>query len=173
MRHLSSGARAADRVGHVSSGELGRDCWRGFFHDRGVDVARLVTYYTRFVIDLAPRRVQIVGCTRHPNEAFMRQAGRTLTATDEGALSDCRVLICAGDSKWSAPPPHAEESRVRVVQTPFHAPHCNAHAERFVRSIKEECLNRVIPIGERHFRRALHEFVEHYHRRTPSSGTRQ
>jgi hypothetical protein len=69
--------------------------------------------------------------------------------------------------------PYAEESRVRVVQTPLQAPHCNAHAERVVRSIKEECVNRVIPIGERHFRRAMHKFVEHYHRRTPSSGTRQ
>jgi hypothetical protein len=48
-----------------------------------------------------------------------------------------------------------------VVQTSFQAPNCNAHAEWFVRSIKEECLNRMIPLGERHFRRAMHEFVEH------------
>ena len=94
----------------------------------------------------------------------MSQAGRTMTATDEGALAGCHVLICDRDQQWSAPLRHMlEESRVRVVQTPFHAPNCNAHAERFVRSIKEECLNRVIPIGERHFRRAMHEFVEHYH----------
>ena len=57
-----------------------------------------------------------------------------------------------------------------MVQTPFHAPNCNAHAERFVRSIKEECLNRVIPMGERHFRRAMHEFVEHYHRERNHQG---
>ena len=44
----------------------------------------------------------------------------------------------------------------RLVQTPFQAPNCNAHAERFVRSMKEECLNRVIPLAERHFRRAMH-----------------
>ena len=51
---------------------------------------------------------------------------------------------------------------VRVVRTPAAAPNCNAHAERFVRSIKEECLDRMIPLGERHFRHALTEFVEHY-----------
>jgi putative transposase len=94
-----------------------------------------------------------------------------MTATDEGALAGCRVLICDRDQKWTAPLRHVlEESRVRVVRTPFHAPNGNAHAERFVRSIKEECLNRVIPRGERHFRRAIHEFVEHYHRESNHQG---
>ena len=52
---------------------------------------------------------------------------------------------------------------MRVVKTPVRAPRANAYAERFVRSIKEECLDRLIPIGERHFRRAVAEYVEHYH----------
>jgi len=60
----------------------------------------LVTFYTVFVIDLASRRVQIVGSTPHPNGLVMRQVGRTLTATD-GLLSDHRVLICDRDRKWS------------------------------------------------------------------------
>jgi putative transposase len=51
----------------------------------------------------------------------------------------------------------------RVIRTPFQAPNCNAHAERFVRSVREECLNRVIPLGERHLRRTLADFVAHYH----------
>jgi putative transposase len=51
---------------------------------------------------------------------------------------------------------------IRVVLTPARAPNANAYAERFVRSIKEECLDRVIPLGERHFRRAIMEFVAHY-----------
>lgn len=53
---------------------------------------------------------------------------------------------------------------VRVIRTPPCAPNCNAHAERFVRSVKEECLNRVLPLGEWHLRRTLREFVTHYHR---------
>ena len=52
---------------------------------------------------------------------------------------------------------------VRIMRTPIRAPNCNAYAERFVRSIKEECLNRVILLGERHFRRTMAEFVAHYH----------
>lgn len=131
----------------------------------------LVTYYTVFVIELATRRVQIVGSTPHSNDLFMIQAGRTMTALDDGALVHCRVLICDRDRKWSAAVRHLlEESAVCVVQTPFQAPNCNAHAERFVRSIKEECLNRVIPLGERHFRTAMHEFVEHYHRERNHQG---
>ena len=53
--------------------------------------------------------------------------------------------------------------RIRVVLIPECAPNANAYAERFVRSIKEECLNRLIPIGERHYRRAVREYVEHYY----------
>jgi len=131
----------------------------------------LVTYYTVFVIDLASRRVQIVGATRHPNDLFMRQVARTLTAADEGLLLNHRVLICDRDSKWSAPVRAGlDGAGIRVVQTPFQAPNANAHAERFVRSIKAECLNRVIPFGDRHLRRTIAEFVEHYHRERNHQG---
>jgi transposase InsO family protein len=124
----------------------------------------LVTYYTVFVMDLASRRVQIVGSTPSPNDLFMRQLGRTLTAADEGVLVGHRVLICDRDTKWSAPVRAGlREAGICVVQTPFQAPNANAYAERFVRSIKHECLNRVIVFGERHLRRTIAEFVEHYH----------
>jgi putative transposase len=62
------------------------------------------------------------------------------------------------------------EAGTRVVQTPFQAPNANAYAERFVRSIKHECLNRVIPFGERHVRRTIAEYVEHYHRERNHQG---
>jgi transposase InsO family protein len=121
----------------------------------------LVTLYTVFVIDLATRRVQVLGMTPHPEEVFIRQVARTLSMAD-GRV--CRVLICDRDAKWSAAVrERLEDAGIRVVQTPFRAPNANAHAERFVRSVKEECLDRIIPIGEGHFRRALTEFVTHYH----------
>ena len=124
----------------------------------------LVTYYTVFVIDLASRRVHIVGSTPFPNDLFMRQVGRTLTAADEGVLVGHRVLICDRDAKWSTPVrERLLEAGIRVVQTPYQAPNANAYAERFVRSIKEECLTRLIPFGERHLRGTIAEFVEHYH----------
>jgi len=124
----------------------------------------LVTFYTLFVIDLASRRIQIVGSTPHPDALFIRQVGRTLTAAEDGLRRDHRVPIYDRDRKWSRDVRQLlEDEGIRVVQTPYQAPNANAHAERFVRSIKEECLDHIIPIGERHFRRALTEFVTHYH----------
>ena len=104
----------------------------------------LVTVYTVFVIHLASRRVQIMGSTAHPDEAFMRQVGRTLTMAD---AETCRVLICDRDAKWSRPVRDVlQEAGIRIVQTPYRAPNANAYAERFVQSIKEECVDRIIPL---------------------------
>jgi transposase InsO family protein len=101
----------------------------------------------------------------------MQQVVRTLTAADEGLLVQHRVLICDRDTKWSAPVrARLEEAGIRVVQTPYQAPNANAYAERFVRSIKDECLSRVIPFGERHLRRTIAEYVEHYHRERNHQG---
>ena len=76
---------------------------------------------------------------------------------------DHRVLICDRDAKWSASARERfGEAGIRVVQTPFQAPNCNAYAERFVRSIEEECLNQVIVLGDAHLRRTLTAFVAHY-----------
>jgi putative transposase len=124
----------------------------------------LVTYYTVFVLDLASRRVQIVGSTPHPDERFLPQVVRMMTVADEGLLVQHRVLFCDRDTRWSASVrAQLGEVGIRVVQTPYQAPNANADAERFVRSITEECLDRLIPIGERHFRRAVTEYVAHYH----------
>ena len=124
----------------------------------------LVTYYTVFVIDLASRRVQILGSTPHPEALFMQQIVRTLTTAEGGAAHAPHVLICDRDRKWSGDVRRRLwDAGIRVVLIPARAPNANAYAERFVRSIKEECLDRLIPIGERHFRRAVTEYVEHYH----------
>jgi putative transposase len=89
----------------------------------------LVTYYTVFVIDLASRRVHIVGCTPHPDDAFMRQVTRTMITADDGVLAGNRVLICDRDQKWSASIRELlHESRIRIVQTPFQAPNCKDYA---------------------------------------------
>jgi putative transposase len=103
----------------------------------------LVTYYTVFVIDLASRRVQMLGSTPHPEALFMHQIARRLTFADEGVLGPAHVLICDRDSKWSPDVRRVlRDADVRVVVTPIRAPNANAYAERFVRSIKEECLDR-------------------------------
>ena len=124
----------------------------------------LVTYYTVFVIDLASRRVQILGSTPHPEAMFMQQTMRTLTMAEDCAMHGLHLLICDRDQKWSGDVRRQlQDAGIRVVFTPVRAPNANAYAERFVRSIKEERLDRLIPIGDRHFRHAVAEYVEHYH----------
>jgi putative transposase len=109
-----------------------------------------------------------LGITAHPDEAFMRQVVRTITMVDG---IPCRVLICDRDAKWTAAVrERLAESGIRVVQTPYAAPNTNAFAERFVRSMKEECLDRLIPLGESHLRRSVTEFVAHYHRERNHQG---
>ena len=104
----------------------------------------------------------------------MQQVVRTLTAADDGLLVQHRVLICDRDTKWSAPVrARLGEAGIRVVQTPYRAPNANAYAERFVRSINEECLDRVIPLGERHFRRAIARVRRALSSRAESSGDRE
>ena len=123
----------------------------------------LLTYYTAFVIELDSRRVHMIGSTPHPDDAFVVQAFRGL-ANDRNVLRAGRFLICDRDPKWSSAMEELLRAvGVRVVRTPASAPNCNAHAERFIRSIKTECLDRVVPLGERHLRQLVRDFVEHYH----------
>jgi transposase InsO family protein len=123
----------------------------------------LVTYSTVFVIDVDSRRVQILGSTPHREALFMQQIVRTLTRAEDGAVHAPRVLIGDRDRKWSGDVRIACPPRVSAWSSLRRAPNANAYAERFVRSIKEECLDRLIPMGERHVRRAVAEYVEHYH----------
>jgi transposase InsO family protein len=131
----------------------------------------LVTYYTVFVVDLASRRVQILGSTPYPEALFMPQVVRTLTMAPCSEADAPQQRICDRDQKWSSDVRcRLREAGVRVVRIPERAPNANAHAERFVRSIKDACLDRIIPIGERHFRRAVTEFVAHYHQERNHQG---
>jgi putative transposase len=142
-----------------------------FFTTEVWTVRGLVTYYTVFVIELHSRRVHLLGSTPKPDEAFMLQIARHLTDATDGVLNGPRFLICDRDRKWStAVRQLLETSGAHVIRTPFRAPNCNVHAERFVRSMKEECLNRLIPLGERHLRRTLAEFLVHYHRKRNHQG---
>jgi putative transposase len=142
-----------------------------FFTTEVWTVRGLVTYYTLFVIELHSRCVHIVGSTPYLDERFMLQIARHLTDAADGLLDRAQFLICDRDRTWSSAVRHLlETSGMRVIRTPFHPPNCNAHAERFVRSIKEECLNRVIPLGEQHFRRTVAQFVVHYHRERNHQG---
>jgi transposase InsO family protein len=95
---------------------------------------------------------------------------RTLTE-DGGSRIGHRILICDRDTKWSkAFRQTLAEAGIRVVQTPYGAPNGNAHAERFARSIKEECLDHLVLLGEAHLRRTLAAFATHYHQERNHQG---
>ena len=131
----------------------------------------LITYYTLFVLDLRSRRVHVAGSTPTPDAWFMAQAARRLTDAVDGFLVGHQILICDRDSKWTDGFRRIlQGAGVRIVLTPVQAPNANAYAERFVRSIREECLDRLILFGERRLLRALDEFVAHYHRERNHQG---
>ena len=124
----------------------------------------LIRYFVLFVIDLKTRRVNIVGISNQPDGRWMRQVARNLTDAYDGFLNSTRYLIHDRDPLFTSEfRMILRASGVRTAKLPAQSPDLNAHAERFVRSIKEECLSQIIPLGERHLRRAVAEYTEHYH----------
>ena len=94
----------------------------------------------------------------------MSQVGRNLTDCDEGFLKEARYLIHDRDPLFtSAFRELLKSSVVETVKLPARSPNLNLYAERFVRSIKSECLAQIIPLGEQHLRHAVKEYTEHYH----------
>ena len=124
----------------------------------------LLTYYVLFVMQLKTRSIRIAGVTTSPNSAYMKQVARNLTDVSDGFLVNSRYLIMDRDTKYTEDfRDILDQEGVKAVRCPVRAPNCNAFAERFVRSIKEECLDRMILFGEASLRRALTEYVAHYH----------
>ena len=124
----------------------------------------LVTYYVLVVMELATRRVEIAGITPHPTAAFMQQCARQLTDPFEGFLLGKRYLIHDRDMKFTqAFDAVLKDSGVEPILLPPRSPNLNAHCERFVRSIKEEVLERMVMLGERALYHALRHYLAHYH----------
>jgi transposase InsO family protein len=124
----------------------------------------LVRYLVLFVIDLKTRRVEIVGISRSPHGEWMKQMARNLVDCETGFLSGARYLIHDRDPLFTEQfGGILRNSGVRPVKLPARSPNLNAYAERFVRSIKSECLAQIIPLGEQHLRHAVKEYTEHYH----------
>jgi putative transposase len=124
----------------------------------------LITHYVLFFIELPTRAVKIAGITTNPTEAWMLQLAGNAADAEEGILVGKSHLIVDRDAKYSADwRAFVEEQGIEVIRLPPRSPNLNAYAERFVRSIKEECLDRMIFIGEAALRRAVREFMAHYH----------
>jgi len=124
-----------------------------------------------FVIELETRRIDIAGITSSPSEPWMMQIGRNLIDPLDGSLAEKRFLILDRDSKFSAAfRSLLTDAGVEVVRLPFRSPNLNAYGDRFVRSIKDECLSRMIFFGERSLRKATREYAAHYHRERNHQG---
>jgi transposase InsO family protein len=131
----------------------------------------LVTYFTSFVIDVATRRVYIAGTSTNPNSQWMAQIARNLTDCEDGFLIGKHFLITDRDGKFSPRFRSILDGHdIDILLTAYLAPNMNAYAERFVKSIKSECLDQMIFLGRDSLVRAIADYVVHYHEERPHQG---
>jgi len=124
----------------------------------------LVTYYVLFFLHLESRRVTIAGITQHPDQEWMERIGHNATQERWGYLRPCRYELHDRDTKFCASFRSALASGgVKTISLPARSPNLNAFAERWIRSVKQECLSKVILFGERALWRVLTEYSRHYH----------
>ena len=128
-------------------------------------------YFVLFIIELRTRRVKIAGIHHQPYGEWMEQMARNLTDAFDGFLLSKSHLIHDRDPLYTkAFSEILKGSGVEPLKLPPRSPNLNAYAERFVRSIKEECLDRVVLLGEPHLRLLVDEYGEHYHRERNHQG---
>ena len=124
-----------------------------------------------FFIELKTRRVKIAGIHHQPCGEWVEQMARNLTDDFDGFLRNATYLIHDRDPLYTRAFDEILKSRgIKPIKLPPRSPNLNSYAERFVRSIKEECLSRVVPLGERHLNLLAREYVEHYHRERNHQG---
>jgi transposase InsO family protein len=117
-----------------------------------------------FAIEIASRRVEILGVAVNPGGAWMEQIARNLVDAVDGFLLGKRYVLADRDPLYTDGFREILKKRgVKVPRLPAKSLNLNAFAERFVLSLRTECLNRSVPLGEAHLRRAIAEFVQHYH----------
>jgi hypothetical protein len=143
-----------------------------FFSVEVVTLHGLVTYYVLLFIHLESRKVEIAGVTRHPNEVWracpaspgMKQIARNVTIDEWGFLGNCRYLIHDRDTKYCQSFRDIIKSGdVKPLRLRARSQNWNAFSERWVKSVKEECLSKMILFVEQSLRRTLREYLAHYH----------
>jgi putative transposase len=133
--------------------------------------AGLVTYYLLFAMKIATRQVCFAGCTVHPDTRWMEQIARNLTDALDGFLNGTRYLLMDRDSKYSdAFRRILRQAGVICLRLPPRSPNLSPHIERFMRSLREECVDRLIFFGDESLRCAVSEFVLHFHRERNHQG---
>jgi len=129
-----------------------------------VETLRLQTLYVFFFIEVGSRRVHFAGITDHPNDFWVTQQARQLIWKLEGRESLLHFLIHDNDRKFTRrfDTVFASEG-YHVIHTPFEAPNANAYAERWVRTVREECLDPILVLNAAHLRRVLLEYIDQYY----------
>ena len=135
-----------------------------FFTVEVLTLTGLVRYHVLFVLEFETRAVHIAGIVHQPDGAWMMQVGRNLTDAVDGFLLGKTHLIMDRDPVFT----HQfrrllRDSGIEAVRLPARSPNLNAYAERFVGSIRRECLNRLVVLGEPHLRTIIKQYVAHYH----------
>jgi putative transposase len=133
-----------------------------------VESAFLRSFYVLFFIELSSRRVHVTTATRHPDSPWVTQQARNLAMGFHDAGIQMRFLIRDRDCKFSASFDEVFETEgIRIIRTPIRAPNANAHAERWVQTLRAECLDFSLIVSEAHLDRVLRTYVHHYNRARP------
>ena len=131
-----------------------------------VETISLRRFYVLFFIELESRRIHLAGGTRNPSGPWVTQQARNLSFT--GLFERMRFLIHDRDSKFSGAFDEIFRSEgITVIETPIRAPQANAYAERFVRTVRAECLDWLLILGRRHLERVLRIYTAHYNTERP------
>jgi putative transposase len=133
-----------------------------------VDTVLLLRLYVLFFIELDTRKVYVTGVSAHPTEAWVVQQARNLVFDLADRTRPIKSLIRDRDAKFTTSFDEVFRSEgVRIIRTPVLAPRANAFAERFVGTIRRECLDRMLIVNQRHLETVVTEFVHHYNRHRP------
>lgn len=136
-----------------------------------VETLFLQTVYVLFFMELGSRRVHLAGCTTHPTGAWVAQQARQLIWQREEDDQRMRFLLHDNDRKFTASFDTVFASEhIEVIRTPYRAPNANAYAERWVRSVREECLDKLLILDQAHLRRVLRDYVGYYNTAHPHQG---
>ena len=133
-----------------------------------VDTVFLQQVYVFFCIEIATRKVRLLGVTRHPTAAWVTQAARNLVMVLDDVGCTFRYLIRDRDTKFTASfDVVLTDTDLRILKSPPQAPRANAHAERWVGTARAECTDRLLITGRRHLTAVLNQYIEHYNRHRP------